>query len=866
MALTAGTKLGPYEVIGPIGAGGMGEVYRARDTRLGREVALKVLPTSFAKDAERLRRFEQEARTVAALNHPNILAVYDVGEFDGAPYLVSELLEGQTLRARMSEGALPQRRAIEYASQIADGLAAAHEKDVVHRDLKPENVFVMKDGRVKILDFGLAKLAKAQQASAGAADITAAGPTQTTPGMVLGTAGYMSPEQVRAKDVDARTDIFALGSILYEMLSGQRAFRGDTSVETMNAILKEDPPELETDKLHVSPGVERIVRRCLEKERERRFQSARDLGFALEAISGSHVTVAERSPIKAAKPRVAKIAVVVGLLAVAAGAYWMGSRGGAGEKVAEDQFQLMTFRPQIIFRAAFAPDGKTVIFSSAHWANRPDIFVLSPEYPEPRPTELKNTQLLAVSSKGDLAVLTQPRFLGHRIFQGTLARVPIGGSAPRAIVDGVMEADWSPDGSELAITRVVGSRCRLEYPVGKVLAETNGYFSDVRVSPQGDRIAFFEHDFRYDDRGTVAVVDLSGNKKMLSEMFWGAEGLAWSPDGKEILYSAGKGSYSSFPVRAVTLDGHTRIVQDSAGGLWIMDVSRDGRWLALQESQWREMAGIGPGAKAETDLSFLDFSIPVAMSADGKTLLFTEENSFFGKNYSVLIRRTDGSPAVQIGEGQAEDLSPDGTMALAIVMTSPDKLVVYPTGAGAPQQLNTGKVNHLQNAKWFPDGKTVVMCGSEPGHSARCYAVALTGGEPTAITPEGTTNGVPTPDGKEVLALNADGTRSLYPVTGGSPRLVLALEKQKQVWFDDLLGWTADGKGLIMRVPETEAAVTLQRIDLETGKRTVLRRLAPADPLGLLAIQNIVVAEDAKYYAYAYRREKSSLFLVNRPK
>ena len=304
MSLVAGTKLGPYEIQSAVGAGGMGEVYRARDSRLERTVAIKVLPESFAGDADRLRRFEQEARAVAALNHPNIMAVYDIGERQGTPYMVSELLDGETLREKMKEGAMAQRRAVEYASQIAEGLAAAHDKGVVHRDLKPENVFVSNDGRVKVLDFGLAKLLShpTKTALGGAPDDGATMGTRTSPGMVLGTAGYMSPEQVRGKEVDARTDIFALGAILYEMLSGQRAFKGESSVETMNAILKEEPAELATEKLKVSPGLERIVRRCLEKEPERRFHSARDVGFALEAISSSSAT-ASLAKVKPAAAR-----------------------------------------------------------------------------------------------------------------------------------------------------------------------------------------------------------------------------------------------------------------------------------------------------------------------------------------------------------------------------------------------------------------------------------------------------------------------------------------------------------------------------------------------------------------------------------
>src|SRR5512135_3716020 len=283
MALSAGTRLGPYEIVKPLGAGGMGEVYRARDTRLKREVAVKVLPASFSSDPERLRRFEQEAQAAGSLNHPNITAVYDVGTHDGAPYVVSELLEGETLRAQLAGGAISPRQAIDCAQQIAQGLAAAHEKGIVHRDLKPENLFVTADGRLKILDFGLAKLTIAEDR--GPATNLPTATAGTEPGVVLGTIGYMSPEQIKGKPADARSDIFSFGAILYEMLSGRRAFHGDSAGETMAAILKEDPPDLSVTNQAVSPGLDRIVRHCLEKNPEQRFQSASDIAFGLEALS-----------------------------------------------------------------------------------------------------------------------------------------------------------------------------------------------------------------------------------------------------------------------------------------------------------------------------------------------------------------------------------------------------------------------------------------------------------------------------------------------------------------------------------------------------------------------------------------------------
>src|SRR6202521_3774760 len=328
MPLTAGVRLGPYEILAPLGAGGMGEVYRARDTRLGREVAVKVLPESLNADPDRLRRFEQEARAASALNHPNILTVHDFGQQNGSPYVVSELLEGATLRERMTQESLSARKAVDYGIQIALGLAAAHEKGIVHRDLKPENVFVTRDGRVKILDFGLAKLSE-PTGSGSQTNLPTAVPA-TDPGVVLGTLGYMAPEQVRGKAADARPDIFAFGAILYEMLSGRRAFHGDTAADTMSAILTKDAPELSATNRNVSPGLDRVVRHCLEKDPERRFHSAHDLAFDLEALSdASGARPPVSGPARSWRRIALPIAAVV-LLAIAAAIWWRRSTGAGG--------------------------------------------------------------------------------------------------------------------------------------------------------------------------------------------------------------------------------------------------------------------------------------------------------------------------------------------------------------------------------------------------------------------------------------------------------------------------------------------------------------------------------------------------------
>src|SRR5262245_26870291 len=381
MAIAPGTRFVPYEILALIGAGGMGEVYRAKDPRLTREVAIKVLPASFSSDPERLRRFEQEARAAGVLNHPNITAVHDLGTHEGSPYVIQELLEGETLRSVLASGGLSSRKASDYAIQIVRGLAAAHEKGIVHRDLKPENVFVTNDGRVKILDFGLAKLTIDE--GTGTQTNLPTKTAGTEAGVVLGTLGYMSPEQVRGKPADARSDIFSFGAILYEMLSGKRAFQGDSAADTMSAILKEDPPEISLTNQSVPAGLDRVIRHCLEKNPEQRFRSAHDLAFDLESLSD--VSSAGRTlaaPAESARRRHWAVpAVALLALAAIAGAYVVGVRKGAGTPRAENAFAQLTFRQQPIFNARFAADGKTIVYSSAPSGNATELFTVRPDFP-----------------------------------------------------------------------------------------------------------------------------------------------------------------------------------------------------------------------------------------------------------------------------------------------------------------------------------------------------------------------------------------------------------------------------------------------------------------------------------------------------
>ena len=400
MPLAAGTRLGPYQVLAPIGAGGMGEVYRARDSRLGREVALKILPAAFASDPDRVRRFEQEGRASAALNHPNIVVIYDAGSDGGVFYVATELLEGETLRERLAGSALPVRKAIDYAIQVARGLAAAHVKGITHRDLKPENLFLTKDGLVKILDFGLAKQAGAKPIGGAHPTELATQPIETNPGMVLGTAGYMSPEQVRGQVADARSDLFSLGVVLYEMVSGKRAFAGDSSVEVMNAILKQEPPELDAE---LPPSLDRLIRRCLEKKPEERFESARDLAFALESISGTTSGIQRIPP----KPR-RRYAWIIALVAGACLLVVTFVAGRRTARASSPSFQRVTFRRGTIDNGRFANGGKTIVYSASWDGNPFRVYSTQAEDPESRDLGLANAHLLGVSPSDEMALDLSP--------------------------------------------------------------------------------------------------------------------------------------------------------------------------------------------------------------------------------------------------------------------------------------------------------------------------------------------------------------------------------------------------------------------------------------------------------------------------
>lgn len=851
MSFAPDTQLGPYKVISLIGSGGMGEVYRARDTRLLRDVALKVLPASFTNDPDRVRRFEQEARAVAALNHPNIVSVHDVGASGGVHYIVSELLEGETLRQRITSTGMPPRRAVELAIQLASGLAAAHEQNIVHRDLKPENIFITRNGRLKILDFGLAKLRRLPDA---AGTLEGATMTKTEAGQVMGTVGYMSPEQVKGEPADHRSDIFSFGSTLYEMLNGQRAFKRNTSAETMTAILNEEAPEFTDHTAAIAPALERIVRHCMEKQPGQRFQSAHDIAFALESLSG----ISQPAAVPASIARRRRIGpVLVGLVLLAALltlGFWL--RPARTE--AHPDLHRITFRRGTIWNARFTPDGN-IIYGAAWEGGPEELFAAEKGSTESRSLGLKTTDIMAISSAGELAVSTDRHFVVGFESAGMLARAALGGGAPRDIADAVEYADWSPDGSSLAVIRRVGGKVRLEYPLGKVLYETAGWVSHPRVSPDGKLVAFVDHPFQRDDLGDIAIVDKQGSEKTLTGQFVSAQGLAWSATGSEIWFTATR-SGSSRSLHAVTLSGKERLIYLGTGTLTLHDIFKDGRVLFTRDDLRAGMIGLAPGETKERDLSWHDWTVPRDLTDDGKLVSFDETGEAGGETGVLFVRSTDGSPAVRLSEGTGGTLSPDGKWVLGrSISPLPHALLKLPTGAGESATISTGDVQvHL--AFFFPDGKHILELGSATGsHALRLWVQDSDGGAPRAISPEGISlayRSCISPEGTKVAAQDPEGKITLYPVAGGNP-----VQVPNVMPGDVPVGWTSDGKSLL--VGRREVPARIFTISLLSGERKLLKTFSPADPTGLFSNAPPQFSRDLKSYVYTYQRITSDLYVVD---
>jgi len=794
VTIQPGTKLGNYQVLRLIGSGGMGEVYEARDEKLSRKVAIKVLPSYLADYPERLRRFEQEAQAAGALNHPNILAVHLMGNFEGMPYLVSELLEGATFRELMNRGPLPPWKTIEYGVQVALGLAAAHSKDIVHRDLKPENLFVLKDGHVKILDFGLAKL---RQVSSDGTEL------QTEEGVVMGTAGYMSPEQVRGQGVDHRTDIFALGAILFEMLSGQRAFKKATAADTMSAILNEDASDISLLVPTAPPALHRIVRRCLEKNREQRFQSASDLAFALDALSDSGAAGALTPTTgegrwpgifalrqKTAFRHRAFVSALVTCAVVFALAYW---------------FRPAMPLPQVNSIVQLTKSGKA-------WIEEP-ILTDGPRVyyhgTSPTVTDLEIRQVL-LSGDEDAPVDIAPgqfyvralspdgsEFLANsdRAGQSPVWRLPVAGGAARRVGD-LMANDiaWSHEGSWFAYAK--GNQLLLAGSEGgssralATMSDASAEIDHVRWSPDDRRLGFTLNSagsggtLRDPIRQTLWEVGVDGRGLHELHFDWPGNPLEccgdWTVDGRYFIFTSKRAGDSK---------------------LWAVEEKSD-LWHRANSDPIRLTTGPA------------DFYQPVP-SRDGKRI-FAIGVQPMGELVRYDRARGDFVPFLRGGSLSQLSFSRDGKWVA---------YTAYPEGTlwrarsdgSEPLRLTSPPLLRAGGARWSPDDTKIAFHASQPGQTFKSFVISANGGIPEQFPSEPISEACPDwmPNQDALIYSRAWGAENpaLYLFDRRSGR------SEKIPGTDGLYApiWSPDGRYLSAVDAPTER---LLLVDLRSGKRT----------------------------------------------
>jgi serine/threonine protein kinase len=869
MLLEAGHCLRHYRIVEPIGAGGMGEVYRARDTNLDRDVAIKVLPREVADNPQSLARLEREAKAIAALSHPNILAVHDFGTERGVAFVVTELLRGETLRERLAQGALAPRKAAELGRQIARGLAAAHDKGIVHRDLKPENLFLTEEGRVKILDFGLAAESGAAPAGAPGADAAGNDATRTSltaPGTVLGTVDYMSPEQVRGEPVDRRSDIFSFGSVLHEMLAGARPFRRDTQAETMTAVLREDPAELSASGSVAPPALEKIVRRCLEKRPGERFQSAHDLAFSLEAMSdvalssgsaAAVVGVPEPRSRRWAAPLAGALAIG---LTIGATVVWL--LHPQPDRPPPPWFATISSRRGTVTNARFTGGGDTSLVYSATWDGRPlQLFPASRQVLTADPFDIEGADLLSVSRRsGEMALALDRRYPVGWEAIGTLAVAQQGGGAPRRLLENVLVADWGPDG-ELAVAHEVEGIVRLEYPVGTVLYESPGWISELRVHPRGERILIGDNRIRGDNVSTLKIVHRDGRVESLG--LGGSWGAVWAPDGESVLASGGA------TIRRFRLGEESVRIHQAPVSLRLLDVDTDGRLLVGVTLSSREMIVRAPGARAESNISWLDWSTPRLLSDDGRWVVFEEGNDATREGYGIYMRDTGSGGPLRLGYGTAVALSPDARWLAAVVAPFSDepRLMLMPTGPGEPVPVETGGVRpNSESGTWLPgegpdDRGTLIFSGRDAEGVIRLYDLPLTGSaSPRPLTPPDlplTAIGhAVSPDGRRVVVRPVEGPALACDRDGGAPRPVPGIAPG-----DLPLRFDRDGKHLFVALG-SRVPTPIVRIDLASGEREPWLELSPVDPAGVFVVDRIHLSDDGRAYVYSDRKALSNVAVM----
>ena len=838
-----GKRIGTYVITGLIGKGGMGMVFKARDTQLNRSVAVKALPPDSVADPERKRRLLQEAKATSALNHPNIVTVFGIVQEGGTDFLIMEYVAGKTLDQLVPRKGLPMKQALKYGMEVADALVAAHATGVVHRDIKPSNIMVTEQGRVKVLDFGLAKLAEPDKP----AEETSTAAPDTKAGLVFGTAAYMSPEQAEGKRADARSDIFAFGALLYEMVTGRRAFQGQNVITILAAVMNQEPAPAHTLAAASPPELEWLITRCLKKDPQRRIQHIVEVKLALsEVLDGIESPSAMPAPAKPRRRGWLGPAIVALVLGLAPGA-WLGERIFRKEPIT---FQRVTFRHGDVLAARFAPGGSIVY--GAEWDGAPlTLFSAQPGNREARDLELPSSNILSVSPSGEMAILMGISELGT---QGTLAQVPLGGGAPREVLENVLVADWDPAGKSLAVVRTLNGRHRVEYPIGNVLYETQSLRPPpyLRVSPKGDQVAFFDSGEVGDY--SLTVVDSERKPRVLSRGWRTVGSMAWSPDGREIWFFAG-GTSADPALYAVDLSGRLRMLTEITGWAVLHDVGRDGRLLLANVDSRIGIRCLPPGAREERDLGWQDASNVYELSNDGKVILFAELSFGEGQNPAIYLRRTDGAPAVRLGYGNRPALSPDGKWVVCVRRDGENsKLLLLPTGAGEAKVLPVGGIRP-ETGEWFPEGKRILFTGSEVNQPVRTYAIDVAGGKPKAVTAAGVRASRVSPDGRFAVVI-ASGKVYLHPLDGGADTELGEAEPRVSV-----IRWSGDGRAVFLqRKDPGNRGVTILRIDVRTHRKEVWRELRTQEAKDLFG--SIRLSSDGKSYAFSFQRDLATLYIV----
>ncbi len=852
MNLTPGLSLLHFRLVDKIGEGGMGEVWRAVDTTLDREVAIKVLPPAFAEEPERMARFEREAKVLASLNHPNIAAIYGFPDAGGVRFLAMELVRGEDLSQVLARGPMPVRDALDAGRQIAAALETAHDSGVIHRDLKPANVKRTPEGQLKVLDFGLAKaLESAAPASERLATVTSAG---TVAGMILGTASYMSPEQARGQVVDRRTDLWAFGCVLYEMLTGAKVFDGPTITDVLAAVVTGEP---DWEKLPATcpASTRRLLRRCLEKDPKRRLRDAGDASLFLDDAAEDEKP-APVEPVRTARTPVLAAIALVAIVAAGATGWWLAHRDSGAEAASGVAFHRVTFSRGMMRTARFAPDGRTIVYG-ASWDGPPvKLYLARVESPDATPIALPPAELLSISKAGEMAVALGLAYAGW-MGEGTLARTSLLGGSPREVLERVRAADWSPDGSELAIVRRVDGFDQLEYPVGTILDKTTGYIADIRISQDGERIAFTDHPSYADDRGDVAVVDRSGHKTTLAADFGSVRGLAFSPGSQEVWFTGARGN-DEFALRAVDLAGHERVIYPSITPIELFDVAADGRVLLGSNRPERQALALLFGfTEARPLIVSGESSMARAIAADGRAALVINN---LPKDYETYLVRADRPGATRLSAGEGMAISPDGSLAL-VQPADAKSIIVSPLGMGPTRTIpNPDGISYESIPVWLPDGKRVVVAGRRGSEPSRGFVCDVASGAAKPFGAPGvnwTFFGAPpvSPDGRYVVLQDANGTPTRWPIDGGEPLPIPGLGP------DDIpLAWTDDGAALFSG--GSSIPIPIVRLDLATGSRTPWLTIAPTDSAGL-RYATVAITSNGKYWVLSTAKLLTDLYVVD---